>query len=235
MVKAYPKYKDSCVPWIGKAPENWDVLPVRTLFSEVKERGHIDEKLLSVTISQGVIRQEDLISNTSKKDLSNEDKSKYKLVEPGDIAYNKMRAWQGAIGISRYRGIVSPAYIVVRPRRKLNARYFHYLLRTPVFAKEAERWSYGITSDQWSLRPEHFKMIYCSVPSDEEQEAIVRFLDNVEVRVRRYIRAKQKVIKLLNEQSRRLSIKPLPGALILMFVLSHQALIGWAIFLNIGH
>jgi len=200
MVKAYPKYKDSGAPWLGRVPENWDVLPTRTLFSEVKDRGHIDEELLSVTISQGVIRQEDLISNTSKKDSSNEDKSKYKLVEPGDIAYNKMRAWQGAIGISQYRGIVSPAYIIVRPRRKLNARYFHYLLRTPAFAKEAERWSYGITSDQWSLRSEHFKMIYCSVPSDQEQEAIVRFLDGVEVRVRSYIRAKQQVIKLLNEQ-----------------------------------
>ncbi len=200
MVKAYPKYKDSEAPWLGKVPENWDVLPTRTLFAEVKEREHVDEKLLSVTISQGVIRQEDLISNSSKKDSSNEDKSKYKLVEPGDIAYNKMRAWQGAIGISQYRGIVSPAYIVVRPRRELNARYFHYLLRTPAFAKEAERWSYGITSDQWSLRPEHFKMIYCSVPSEKEQDSIVKFLDNVDIRVRRYIRDKQQVIKLLNEQ-----------------------------------
>lgn len=200
MTKAYPKYKDSGAPWIGKVPENWDVLPNRTLFYEIKERGHIDEELISVTISQGIIRQSDLIANSSKKDSSNEDKSKYKLVMPGDIAYNKMRAWQGAVGVSQYRGIVSPAYIVVRPRRKQNAKYFHYLLRTPAFAKEAERWSYGITSDQWSLRPEHFKMIYCSLPSEEEQEAIVGFLDNIEVRVRRYIRAKQRVIKLLNEQ-----------------------------------
>lgn len=59
MVKAYPKYKDSGAPWIGQVPENWDILPTRTLFSEVKERGHINEQLLSVTISQGIIRQED--------------------------------------------------------------------------------------------------------------------------------------------------------------------------------
>jgi type I restriction enzyme, S subunit len=200
MVKTYPKYKDSGAPWIGKVPEYWNVLPTRTLFFEVKERGHIDEQMLSVTISKGVIRQADLISSTSKKDSSNEDKSKYKLVEPGDITYNKMRAWQGAVGVSQYRGIVSPAYIVVRPRRKRNANYFHYLLRTPAFAKEAERWSYGITSDQWSLRAEHFKMIYCPVPSTEEAEAIVKYLAAVNKIIRRYIREKQKVIKLLNEQ-----------------------------------
>lgn len=200
MVKVYPKYKDSGAPWVGKVPDNWDVLPNRTLFYEIKERGHIDEQLISVTISQGIIRQTDLISNSSKKDSSNEDKSKYKLVVPGDIAYNKMRAWQGAVGVSQYRGIVSPAYIVVRPRRKQNAKYYHYLLRTPAFAKEAERWSYGITSDQWSLRAEHFKMIYCPVPSTEEQKAIVEYLDGVNKIIRRYIREKQKVIKLLNEQ-----------------------------------
>ncbi|MBU4305098.1 MAG: restriction endonuclease subunit S [Candidatus Omnitrophica bacterium] len=200
MAKVYPKYKDSGTPWIGKVPDDWDVLPNRTLFYEIKERGHIDEQLISVTISQGIIRQTDLISNSSKKDSSNEDKSKYKLVVPGDIAYNKMRAWQGAVGVSQYRGIVSPAYIVVRPRRKQNAKYFHYLLRTPAFAREAERWSYGITSDQWSLRAEHFKMIYCPVPSTEEQKAIVEYLDVVNKMIRRYIREKQKVIKLLNEQ-----------------------------------
>ncbi|MDE2180245.1 MAG: restriction endonuclease subunit S, partial [candidate division NC10 bacterium] len=66
--------------------------------------------------------------------------------------------------------------------------------------KEAERWSYGITSDQWSLRPEHFKMIYGCLPPLPEQTAIVRFLDYADRRIRRYIRAKQKLIKLLEEQ-----------------------------------
>src|SRR5690606_11490735 len=134
-------------------------LPHRAVFSEVKDQGHIDEPLLSVTIAKGIIPQSKLLANSSKKDSSNLDKSKYKLVCPDDIAYNKMRAWQGAIGVSRHRGIVSPAYIVVRLRRAGDPNYFHYLLRTPLFAKEAERWSYGITPDMWSLRPEHFKLI----------------------------------------------------------------------------
>jgi type I restriction enzyme S subunit len=111
-----------------------------------------------------------------------------------------MRAWQGAVGVSMFRGIISPAYVVVRPREDQNSRYFHYLLRTPAFATEAERWSYGISSDQWNLRPEEFKQIYCCIPPLHEQSAIVRYLDCVDRRIRRYIQAKKKLIALLNEQ-----------------------------------
>jgi len=199
-LKPYPAMKDSGVPWLGEVPAHWEILPNRALFAEVKEREHPEEQMLSVTITQGVIRQRTLLEASSKKDSSNQDKSAYKLVCPRDIAYNKMRTWQGAIGVSDLRGIVSPAYVVVRLREDNDPRYFHHLFRTPQFAKEAERWSYGITSDMWSLRPEHFKMIYCSLPSRDEQSAIVRFLDYADQRIRRYIRTKQRLIKLLEEQ-----------------------------------
>lgn len=196
----YPEYKDSGVPWIGGIPSHWDCLPHRALFQEIKDQGHINEPLLSVTISRGVITQADLLENSSKKDSSNLDKSKYKLVVPGDIAYNKMRAWQGSVGSSRYRGIVSPAYIVIRLRESYNPDYFHFLFRTPAFATEAERWSYGITSDQWSLRPDHFKMIYSCLPPKPEQEKVVAFLRHADSRVRQFVRSKQKIISLLKEQ-----------------------------------
>lgn len=199
-LKPYAAYKDSGVPWIGQVPEHWEVLPNRALFSGVRDRDCPAEEMLSVTITMGVLRQKDLLADSSKKDSSNVDKSAYKLVQPGDIVYNKMRAWQGAVGLSAYRGIVSPAYVVQRPRGKVQPRYFHYLLRTPAFAKEAERWSFGITSDMWSLRPEHFKMIYGCRPPIHEQSAIIRFLDHADRRIQRYIRAKKKLIALLNEQ-----------------------------------
>ena len=194
------KIKDLDKYWFGTLPKDWQVFPNRALFFEIIDKNHPEEEMLSVTIKKGVIKQQELLSDTSKKDSSNLDKSSYKLVQPGDIVYNKMRAWQGAIGVSNYRGIVSPAYVVVRPRRKINQKYFHYLMRTPLFTKEAERWSYGITSDQWSLRSEHFKMIYCPLPPLKEQNAIVRFLDYIDHRIKRYIRAKQKLIKLLEEE-----------------------------------
>lgn len=196
----YPATKDSGVLWLGHVPEHWEVLPNRAVFIEVNERDHPQEQMLSVTITRGVILQQALLADGSKKDGSNQDKSAYKVVRPDDIAYNKMRAWQGAIGVSEHRGIVSPAYVVQRPREGASARYLHYLLRTPAFAKEAERWSYGISSDMWSLRPEHFRMIYGCLPPLLEQTAIVRFLDHADRRIRRYIRAKQKLIKLLEEQ-----------------------------------
>ena len=199
-LKPYPAMKDSGVEWLGDVPEHWGVLPNRVLFEEIKDRNCPDEQMLSVTIKKGVIRQAALLEGSSKKDSSNLDRSNYKLVQPGDIAYNKMRAWQGAVGVSDYRGIISPAYVVQRPRNGADSIYFHHLLRTPGFAKEAERWSYGITSDMWSLRPEHFKLIYACLPLLPEQAAIVRYLDYVDRRVRRYVRVKRKLIGLLEEQ-----------------------------------
>ncbi len=197
----YPCTKPTNHLWIGTVPEHWSVLPNRALFEEIKDREHPDEQMLSVTISHGVIGQRALLDSGSKKDSSKTDKSAYKLVCPGDMAYNKMRAWQGALGVSSLRGIVSPAYIVVRLRHSTySPLYFHYLCRTPHFAKEAERWSYGITSDMWSLRPEHFRSIYSPAPPPEEQAAIVRFLDHATRRLDKAIRAKRKVIALLNEQ-----------------------------------
>src|ERR1051326_1579022 len=99
-LRPYGVYKDSGVAWLGSLPDHWQVLPHRALFAEVKDRDRSDEQMLSVTISRGVIKQSALLSESSKKDSSNEDKAKYKLVHPGDITYNKMRAWQGAVGVS---------------------------------------------------------------------------------------------------------------------------------------
>ena len=200
-LKPYAEYKASSQAWLGAVPQHWSVVPNRALFAEVKDRNHPDEEMLSVTITRGIVRQKALLAGSSKKDSSNLDKSAYKLVQPRDIAYNKMRTWQGAIGASTLRGIISPAYVVMRLRRDDDLpRYFHHLYRTPQFAKEAERWSYGITSDMWSLRPEHFKMIYTPEPPPDEQAAIVRFLDWANGRLEWAIRAKRKVIALLNEQ-----------------------------------
>jgi len=198
-LKPYPEMIDSGVEWLGALPKHWRVVPNRALFEEVREDNHPDATMLSVTIGRGVVRQQSLLAESAKKDSSNQDKSNYKFVRPGDIAYNKMRAWQGAVGVSDHFGIISPAYVVQRPRGGLS-RYFHYLLRTPSFAKEAERWSYGITSDMWSLRPRHFKMIYGCFPPINEQTAIINCLNYVDTHVRRYGRTKQKLIALLEEK-----------------------------------
>jgi type I restriction enzyme S subunit len=199
-LQPYTKYKESDQKWLGRIPAHWSLLPNRALFDEVKDRDHPSDEMLSVTITRGIIHQRALLSDTAKKDSSNINKAAYKLVQPGDIAYNKMRAWQGAVGASSLRGIVSPAYVVMRPRRACTPWYYHHLYRTPSFAKEAERWSYGITSDMWSLRPEHFKVIYSVQPPPDEQTAIVRFLNHANQKTDGFIRAKRKLIMLLGEQ-----------------------------------
>lgn len=199
-LKPYTAYKPVAVPWLHQVPVHWEVLPNRALFAEVNEAGRSEDEMLSVTIGRGVLKQAEHLATTTKKDSSRADKSTYKRVGEGDIVYNKMRAWQGAFGMSRYSGIVSPAYVVQRPRPKAVSEFYHYLMRTPLFAKEAERNSYGLASDIWNLRPEHFKGILNVCPPVAEQHLIVRYLHALDAKVKRYIRTKRTLIARLQEQ-----------------------------------
>ncbi|MEI6716039.1 MAG: restriction endonuclease subunit S [Verrucomicrobiota bacterium] len=199
-MKAFPKYdryKDSGVEWLGQVPEHWEVRRNLGIFDERKEANQPDAELLSVTQDRGIIRQAEI---TAKKDSSNDDKSKYKVVKVGDIAYNKMRAWQGAIGVSPYNGIVSPAYIVLTPRNGKLSKFFHYLFRTPTFITEANRLSYGLCDDMNSLRYEHFKTSYSPLPPDDDIDRIVAFLDEKTGEIDALIAKKQRQIELLDEQ-----------------------------------
>jgi len=193
----YPRYKDSGIEWIGEVPEHWEVRRNLGVFDERKECNQPEEELLSVTVSRGIIRQSEI---TAKKDSSNDDKSKYKVVRVGDLAYNKMRAWQGALGISAFNGIVSPAYVVLTPRNQKLSKYFHYLYRTPQFITEANRLSYGLCDDMNSLRYEHFKTSYSPLPPDNEIDRIVAFLDQKTAEIDVLIAKKQRQIELLDEQ-----------------------------------
>lgn len=199
-LKPYPEQGD-VLTWEGRPPAHWKPASMRAVTRERDVSGVPDEPLLSVSIRRGVTTQASLLSESSKRDSSNLDRSAYKLVEPGDIAYNKMRAWQGAAGLSRFRGIVSPAYVVLQPERKtVDPMYLHFLVRMPAYAAEAARWSYGITSDQWSLRPEHFRRIPIALPPLDEQTAIVTYLTHAHRRINHAIVAKRCLIALLEEQ-----------------------------------
>ena len=193
----YERYKDSDIEWLGEVPEHWHVRRNLGVFDERKECNQPEEELLSVTVSRGIIRQSEI---TAKKDSSNDDKSKYKVVRVGDLAYNKMRAWQGALGISAFNGIVSPAYVVLSPRNQRLSKYFHYLYRTPQFITEANRLSYGLCDDMNSLRYEHFKTSYTPLPPDDEIDRIVAFLDQKTAEIDALIAKKQRQIELLDEQ-----------------------------------
>ena len=198
--KKYENYKKTNIDWLDEIPSNWDMLPNRAIFKERITRNCDNEELLSVTIKNGVIRQAQLLKNSSKKDSSNEDKSKYKLVKINDIAYNKMRMWQGALGVSDYQGIVSPAYVILNPRANINSKYYHYLYRSPKYVRYSYNYSYGICDDQLSLRYKDFSKMYSIVPPIDEQDKIVSFIEYKEKQINKLIKKQKKLIKLLKEQ-----------------------------------
>lgn len=200
--KKYENYKKTDLDWLGEIPSHWEILPNRAIFKERNTRNCTNEELLSVTIKQGVIKQSKLLEDTSKKDSSNEDKSKYKLVKINDIAYNKMRMWQGAVGVSDYQGIVSPAYIILNPIVGINSKYFHYLYRSSKYIQYSYNYSYGICDDQLSLRYKDFSKMYSIMPPIEEQNKIVNFIEYKEKQINKLINKQKKLINLLEEKKK---------------------------------
>lgn len=200
-LQPYPKYYPVAYDYVSELPEEWKLLPNIAIFQERIERGHINEELLSVTIGKGVIRQTDV---DVKKDSSNDDKSNYKLIKVGDIAYNKMRMWQGALGYSNYHGISSPAYVILNPKMGINSRYYHFMFRTTFYTNYSKRFSYGIVDDQLSLRYTDFKRMYSIVPPLDVQNRIVEYLDKKNHAIDEFIRKKERLIELLEEAAERI-------------------------------
>lgn len=187
------------MPWLGTVPSHWQEKRAKHLFREVDERsesGH--EELLSVSHKTGVTPR----SQKNVTMFKAESYEGHKLCRPDDLVINTMWAWMGALGVSRDIGIVSPAYGVYRPshRSSLLPKFADLMLRTPEFVSEYICRSTGIRSSRLRLYPESFLRIPLPVPPPDEQAAIVKFLDHADRRIRRYIRAKQKLIKLLEEQ-----------------------------------
>ncbi|MDP3668356.1 MAG: restriction endonuclease subunit S [Telluria sp.] len=169
--------RDSGIEWIGEIPTHWKIMANRALFRERVEPGREDLPLLSVSIHSGVSEEEISEEENIRGRVKIEDKTKYIRVRPGDIAFNMMRAWQGAIGAVRVEGMVSPAYTIAVPRPSLDARYFEYQYRTPGFIQQMDRYSKGITDFRKRLYWDGFKQLITLVPPIEEQRAIVGFIE----------------------------------------------------------
>ena len=160
----------------GQDYPEWEAYSMGEFFSERKERAGGNEELLSVTIANGIIKQ----SESEKKDNSSEDKSKYKKVMKGDLAYNTMRMWQGAVGVSYWDGIVSPAYTVLAPNKGVNTEFFMLLFKTSKALNTFTMYSQGMTSDQWNLRYDVLADLEFSIPCINEQTKIVSFFKSVD-------------------------------------------------------
>ncbi len=195
--KAYSSYKDSGVEWLGEIPEHWEVKPFWTLYTRIKRTNHINEELLSVYRDYGVIPKSSRDDNDNKP---SEDLSPYQLVEIGDIALNKMKAWQGSLGVSSFKGIVSPAYFVFKPTHTEYFQYLHYLLRSPQYIVGYLSLSKGIRVNQWDLDPQYHSRMGVLLPSIQEQQQIATYLDKATTKIDTLIAKQEKLIELLKEK-----------------------------------
>ena len=155
---------------------SWEQRKLGEVLKERTERAKGDEELLSVTIANGVIRQID----SEKRNTASEDRSNYKIVKKGDVPYNSMRMWQGAVGNSKYNGIVSPAYTILTPTSEANGKFFMELFKKKSTLQIFQRWSQGLTSDTWNLKYPILSSIQFAIPSVEEQEKIAEYFSSLD-------------------------------------------------------
>ncbi len=194
----YPQTKESGVPWLGEIPAHWETRKLRHIMTSVTERNRPDFPLLSVVREKGVILR-DVSSSDENHNYIPDDLSNYKVVRQGQFAMNKMKAWQGSFGVSSYDGIVSPAYYVFA-LTGVEGGFFHTALRSRAYIPFFTQASDGVRIGQWDLSKTRMREIPFFVPPLAEQTAIARYLDYVDRRVRRYIKAKRRLIEVLTEQ-----------------------------------
>lgn len=157
---------------------NWVKKKLEECFDERNERAESGE-LISVTINSGVV----LASSLERRDTSSSDKSNYKMVCIGDIAYNSMRMWQGASGLSNYTGVLSPAYTVIIPKNNISGLFFSYQFKLPFMINMFRNNSQGLTSDTWNLKFPLLKEISVKIPSLKEQTQIGNFFQQLDKQI----------------------------------------------------
>ncbi|NEW80777.1 MAG: restriction endonuclease subunit S [Mariniphaga sp.] len=194
----YPTYKHSGEAWLGEIPEHWMAVSLVSLMELKSDKNHPDFEVLSVYREYGVIQKDSRDDNHNATSL---DKTNYKAVAPGDLVVNKMKAWQGSMGVSSFKGIVSPAYITCKITSKnIYSEYLHRLLRCNSYIGEYNRISYGVRVGQWDMHYEDFKRVTVLVPPLPEQTAIATFLDRKTALIDQAIGIKDKQIDLLKER-----------------------------------
>ena len=201
--------KDSGVEWIGKIPAHWDVKRGKVLFKETDARSNDgSEELLTVSQYTGITPRSQKNVNMFEA-LSLEG---YKICEIGDIAANTMWLWAGAIGVSEYRGVISPSYNVYRQRENnFVPQYLDHLLRAPMLVQEYASLSTGIRASRLRLYPKDFFNILFPVPPIDEQQTILDTLNSKFSAVDRLITIKQTKIEKLEQYKRSLIFEYVTG------------------------
>ena len=194
--------KEGGIEWIGQIPAHWEVTQLRKYLRLFSDKGHPDMDLLSVTREQGVIVR-DITSKEENHNFIPDDLSGYKLIQKGQFAINKMKAWQGSYGVSKYKGIVSPAYYTCE-LNNIDTEYFDVAIRSQAYIGFFTKYSKGIRSGQWDLSPDALKSIPFVEPPIVEQRAIVSYITEISEKVDSYITKLKEEINYLQEYKQRL-------------------------------
>lgn len=190
--------------------KGWTWEPLGYMAPRVNDSGRGDLQPLSVFLGAGVVRRADRDDNHN---ALGSDLDKYLHVQPGDLVFNKLRTWQGGLGASKYEGIVSPAYYVLRTGVRLDARFAHYMLISSPYLAELTRLSKFMPPSQFDLPWELLKRLPMLVAPLEEQRRIADFLDDVEESFGLRVNLENQGIRLLEERKRALITAAVTGEL----------------------
>jgi type I restriction enzyme S subunit len=208
-LKPYPVMKDSGVEWLGKIPDHWEVRRPRYLLREIDERSKTGaETHLSMSQTLGLVP-----SDRVQSSLTSESYVGGKLCRSNDLVLNRLKAHLGVFALATQDGVISPDYSVFRGISSSVMRYIEQTLRSPACRGDLRIRAKGIVEGFWRLYTDDFFDIRLPVPPVSEQAAIVRYLDHVDRRVRRLVRAKRKLIALLTEQKQAIIHRAVTGGL----------------------
>ncbi|WP_272515285.1 MULTISPECIES: restriction endonuclease subunit S [unclassified Providencia] len=195
----YDQYIDSGYEWIGEIPLHWDLGKLGSCLFPVSVKNCPELPLLSITREQGVIER-DVDDQESNHNFIPDDLSGYKKLEKGQFGMNKMKAWQGSYGVSKFTGIVSPAYFVFDFTKAINPEFFNWAIRSKLYVSFFGSASDGVRIGQWDLSKTRMKVIPFVLPSEEEQSLIANFLDKKTALIDEAISIKEQQISLLKER-----------------------------------
>ena len=189
--------KNSGIEWLGEVPEHWEIVKLTRLLTERNQKNRPELQLLSVVREKGVIIR-DVGNKEENHNFIPDDLSGYKVVKTHQFVMNKMKAWQGSYGISRYIGIVSPAYYIFDVNFQ-NFNFFHWAIRSKVYVNFFAQASDGIRVGQWDLSKDKMKTIPFFIPPNNEQQAIVTYLEEKTAFIDKAIAVIEKEIELVSE------------------------------------
>ncbi len=196
------KMKDSGISWIGEIPEHWETYRFAIICKSKSICNCEEEELLSVYLDRGVIRFSD--DSSKRTNPTSKDLSKYQLVEEGDFVLNNQQAWRGSVGVSRYRGIVSPAYFIFELSSIINRNFANYMFRSSAYVSYYYICSKGIGSIQRNLDWNSLKQQKMAIPPLDEQRAIVYYIEEKCQKIDKLASELQSEIDYLKEYKQRL-------------------------------